>query len=201
MIRIFLWAVAALVLVSPPLDPFLDAAMARHVLLQIPALFFLGFIAGRSNWISVKRYNLLGLAGLVFFIGSLLFWMIPRSLDAAVSDNRIDQLMHLNIIAAGWALSKSLPLMPVIMRVALGMYGLTMIISLGAIYSSYDALICAVYSIGQQKETGWYLFRIAAALFLVLLVRGGYILKSGGEENRQGAEAPAGGGDNNHELN
>lgn len=37
---------AALALAAPPLDPWLDRSMARHMLLQVPLLLLLGFAVG-----------------------------------------------------------------------------------------------------------------------------------------------------------
>ncbi len=185
MIFTLFWIAALLILVLPPVDPFLDAFMSRHMLLQMPLLVILGYLAGRAMKIQLHRYNASGLAGLIFFVGTVVFWMIPHSLDTAVSDNRIDQIMHLHLLVAGWLLSKSLPLMPLILQMALWIYAIAMIFSLGLVYTTYNALICAVYTINQQKAVGQYLLWIGAVLFLLMLVRGAFLLRGlEGQENR-----------------
>ncbi|HEY5568499.1 MAG TPA: hypothetical protein VIM81_14830 [Gammaproteobacteria bacterium] len=160
---------AALVLVTPPLDPFLDAAMRRHVEWQLPALVALGYFAGRGR---VPRRlaaaNPSGLAGLAFALGSMAFWMIPRSLDVAVVHDSVDQLLHASMFGSGLALAWSLPVAPFALRVALGIHAVAMVAALGVTYSEFPRLICATYNLQQQRAVGGDLLWIAGLLWVML---------------------------------
>jgi hypothetical protein len=65
----------------PPLDPWLDATMPRHLLVQVPALLA---------------------------IGALAFWMIPRALDTAIIRNDADQALWVMVwVGAGAHLARA----------------------------------------------------------------------------------------------
>lgn len=170
--RAVLAAAAALVLVMPPLDPFLDAVMRRHVEWQMPALVVLGYLAGSGHiprWFAAANPS--GLLGLAFALGSMALWMIPRSLDVAVVHNAVDQLLHASMFGSGLALAWSLPLASFALRMALGIHGVAMIGALGIMYSEFPRLICATYNLQQQRAVGGDLQAIAVVLWVALALQ------------------------------
>jgi hypothetical protein len=170
MIARALFGIVALVLVLPPVDPYLDAVMRRQVEIQIPALALLGYLLARTRRPLLAGYNPLGLTGLAFAVAMIAFWMVPRSLDRAVLDETFDQLMHLGLLCAGAALAQSLPLAPLVLRMALGLYAVSMIAALGVVYTRYPGLICTVYSLAQQGAVGRDLLWLAPGLWVILCV-------------------------------
>ena len=153
----------ALVL-SPDVDNYFDQRMARQMLIQIPALLILGFIAGRYTLRFIEKVNENGITGLIIFIGSFLFWMLPRSLDLTVLSSTVDTIMHVNMLIAGFALGQSYPLLGFIIRMAVALLFISMLIVISMVYTNYSTLLCAVYTVEQQKEVGYYLFRGCGAL-------------------------------------
>lgn len=167
MIHFFLAVIFAIILVSPPIDNYLDVVMARHVLIQIPSLLLLGYLAGIKK--DTSGFNPYGLSGLIFFTGTIIFWMIPRSLDNAVLFNSIDQIMHLNMFIAGFFLRSSISLIPFMVKGVYLIQSIAMSTALGVLYLNYPSWVCAVYTIEQQKETGRGLLFISAAVFLLFV--------------------------------
>jgi cytochrome c oxidase assembly factor CtaG len=170
------WALAVLATVSPPVDAYLDGSMSRHMLIQMPLLAWLGYAAGQFRLISPLRLWSMPSAGLVFAMGTFLFWMLPRSLDTAVTVAWVDQLMHLNMLVAGWWLAFALPRLSFHTKMASGVYALAMTLTAGVIYAAAVVPVCATYSIRQQAAAGTLLFWIGGALFVVLLARGAALL-------------------------
>ncbi|MEO8601307.1 MAG: hypothetical protein ABI629_01890 [bacterium] len=145
----------------------------RFVVLHIPAWLALGYLAGlRLRTTRAMPWNPLGLSGLVFCLGSLSFWMIPRSVDCAVLSPWADQLLHANLLAAGVALASSVPVMPFVLRAAVSIYGASMIFSLGALYTHYSALLCGTFTLAQQKQTGRLLYILSVPIVIALLASG-----------------------------
>lgn len=170
--RALVWVLAVALLAASPLDDWLDRAEPRLLLLEIPGWLALGYVAGRrfrgKSW--VVTVNPLGLTGLAFFVGSLGFWMIPRSVDRIGTSELADQLMHANLLAAGLALSASRSLMPFVVRSAGAIYATSMIFALGMVYAHYSALLCGTFDLAQQRETGHWLllaFPVVVALTVI----------------------------------
>ncbi len=187
MIRCLCWALAVLATVSPPIDSFLDASMSRHMLLQMPLLVGLGYAAGLM-WPTLRfRLASLGLSAIIFAMGSLVFWMLPRSLDTAVTVAWADQAMHLNMLAAGWSWVIGLPRLSFHTKMAFGVYGLAMALTAGVVYATAVVPVCSRYSVQQQNEAGALLLWIGGALFIILLGRGAFLLAAIAPRRRKSA--------------
>lgn len=143
--------------------------MRRHLLLQIPALLalgaVLGFEAGRHSGPGPHR-----LSGLAFGLGAIGFWLIPRSLDAAVARQGVDLLLHLSMCAAGAALASSVPALPFALQMMLGVNGIAMLGAMGAVYSNTPWLVCASYDLAQQRRLGAALLGVAPILWAMLWI-------------------------------
>jgi len=172
------WLIAVVATVSPPVDSFLDGSMSRHMLLQMPVLVVLGYTAGSIWPMPNFRLASLGFSAVFFAMGSLVFWMLPRSLDTAVTLAWADQAMHVNMLAAGWSLAIGLPRLPFHAKMAFGVYALAMALTAGVVYAAAVVPVCSAYSVRQQNEAGIGLLWIGGALFVVLLGRGAFLLRA-----------------------
>ena len=158
------------VLLSYPLNGWFCRTMPRHQIIQLPAMFVLGLIAGiYFSTINIKETSR-GIAILIFIMASFIFWMLPHSIDKAVMIPAFNRVMHFNIIIAGFLL------MPVLRNIVfeikilfLGMLS-AMVLATGIALRAFDILLCSSFDIGQQKETGLYLIIIGFALFVLTFV-------------------------------
>ncbi len=150
--------------------------MSGHMLLQMPLLALLGYAAGRL-WPGFRiRASSHGVAAVLFGVGSLVFWMLPRSLDTAVTVAWVDQVMHLNMLTAGWFLAVGLPCLPFHTKVAFGVYALAMALAAGVVYVTAVVPVCANYSVQQQNEAGALLLWAGGVVFVILLARSVFLL-------------------------
>jgi len=159
-----------LLVLFPTVDNYLDSSMTRHVLIQIPVLIFCGIALGwklKVRWTDIDHN---GITSLIFFAGTLLFWMIPRSLDEAVTSNLLDQVMHMNMIIAGFVLGQNQHKITFMPRAIFSIYSLAMLFTMGIIYTHFSAIICATYTLEEQKDMGYTLLTILPFLFVTLFV-------------------------------
>lgn len=166
------WSLAVVALATPPLDGWLDRSMPRLLLLEMPAWFALGWLASGRVRRAGRAHDPHGLAGLVFALGAIGFWMIPRSVDLVGISALGNQLMHASLLAAGLALGASFRSLPFVVRGALGIYGASMTFALGMIYSSYTALLCGTFDLAQQKTTGKLLLALCPVVVLLVVGAG-----------------------------
>lgn len=162
-------AAGAAVLSLPPVGPWLDATMPRNLLIQVPALLALGAVAG---WPRAGHRSWTWRAGVAlgWGIGALMFWMIPRAVDAAVTDPRIDLLRQLSLWSAGAALAWAVARMGVEPRMALALHAVAMVAAMAIVYQRYPGVVCTVYDLAQQRITGVRLLAAAPALWVTAWV-------------------------------
>lgn len=160
-------AVAALfALLFFPLNPWLSLTMPRHQVMQMPAALLLGLALG----IAFRRVNIAapswGIAVLVLAMGSLIFWMLPRSIDMAAIHPGLNRLMGANMLAAGFLIAITLRNMPFEVRIAFPGMLASMLLASGATLRSFSIQVCSSFTIEQQHETGLWLLLIGAALLI-----------------------------------
>lgn len=179
--RIF-WIIAVLATVSAPLDPFFDMSMSRHMLLQMPLLAGLGYMTCKL-WPGVRLHDAAhAMSAITFAAGSLLFWMLPRSLDMAVGVAWVDQVMHANMLLAGWSVAAGIPQLVFHIKMAFGLYGVAMVLAAGAIFAATAVPVCSNYTVQQQYESGVLLLWAGGMLFVGLLIRGAMLLAATGAD-------------------
>lgn len=168
-------------LLSFPLNAWLSASMPRHQIIQLPAMFLLGFVLGANfSFLNIKETSW-GITALIFIIASFIFWMLPHSIDYAVINTTFNRIMHLNMFIAG------ILLMPVLRNTLfeikilfLGMLS-AMMLATGIALRAFNILLCSSFNIDQQKETGFYLIIIGFLLFVLTFVT---FFKAAGENNK-----------------
>ena len=187
---VILPVLAALALAAPPLDPWLDRSMARHMLVQVPLLLLLGFAVGAQVRRGLAPFvDDLGLTGLAAAVGALVFWMLPRSLDAAVESNLVDQLMHVSMFTAGTLLGAAWQRLPFAARGAVGIQLAAMLIAVGNYYAKAYVLACSAYTLELQQEAGRAM--LGASVLVVLLVVVGLGRALSGERAPRRTQSPA----------
>ena len=112
----------------------------------------------------------MGLTGLVFFLGALGFWMIPRSVDAIGTHESMNQLMHASLLVGGALFSMSVRSMSFVLCVATGIYTASMTFALGMLYSKFSALLCGTFNLAQQRALGQYLLWASPVVAVLVIV-------------------------------
>lgn len=167
-------AVIAL-LALPPVRRAMEAGMAAHMLLQFPALVAAGALIASacpgSVRRSIARWNVLGIAGLSASASVLALAMIPRLLDLALVDARVEAAKWAALLACGAALRMSwYPAGLVVQGFFLGNV-LPMTGVVGVLYQDATARLCNSYRLDEQAFVGQALVWMAIAASAAWLVQ------------------------------
>jgi hypothetical protein len=169
-------ALAALVLLSlPPARHALESSMSAQMLLQFPWLALCGFaLAGAlpAGWRTrVDRSNAYGISGLfgIALLAALL--MIPRLLDLAVIDARIDLLKTLALVLGGMALRVSWRSAGLLVQGFFLGNVLPMTAAVGQLYQDSPARLCNAYLLDDQVRLGRLLVGLAVVIAIAWSAR------------------------------
>jgi hypothetical protein len=165
-------------LALPPVRAAMESSMSAQMLLQFPLLALGGaLLAGAfpRRWRDrIDGWNRLGIAGLFGAALVLALLMIPRLLDLAVADARIDLAKALALLACGAALRLSWrPAGALVQGFFLGNV-LPMTAAVGQLYQDSPLRLCNSYLLDDQVRLGQWLVALAIlaglAWFAQLLV-------------------------------
>jgi hypothetical protein len=148
----------------------LEASMTRHMLVQIPLLALIGFMLAASwpaSWRAhLQRWNAHGIAGFFGIALLMALLMIPRLLDLAVADWRIDAAKGLALLLGGVALNLSWrPAGLLVQGFFLGNV-LPMMAAVGQLYQDSPVRLCNAYLLDDQLRLGQALVGLSVAIAL-----------------------------------
>jgi hypothetical protein len=168
--RCFATGTLYLLLASPPARAWLEGSMTGHMLLQIPLLAAVGFVASRLLPQRVQAGLLAGAGGatpfvlIAFFASS--YWMLPRALDGALASPLHEAAKFVSL-----PLLVGLPIGLAWMRLGLIARGFvwtnmfSMLLVLGWLYINAPVRVCNNYLVDQQEDAGWAMVKLAGLLF------------------------------------
>ncbi len=159
-----------LLLATPAARAWMEATMARHMLLQMPLLAASGFVLCRL--LPERRQDfLLAAAGgaipcllLAFFASG--YWMLPRALDGALANPLNEAVKFFSLaLLVGLPLGLAWKRLGVIGRSFVWTNIISMLVVLGWLYINAPVRLCNNYLVGQQESAGWGMVKLAALLF------------------------------------
>lgn len=168
-VALLLW----LALMVPMLKQLLQASMTTQMLVQIPALIVVGLLLSQAVPeridAAVARFDDHGITGLVLATLVIALWMLPRSLDASVTQPVFTIAKYLSIpLLAGLPFALSWPRMSFIVR---GVFFLELnatFFRMGWLYIIWPGRLCNNYLLDDQQRLGRYLVLIGVLLLLWL---------------------------------
>jgi len=150
---------------------WLEADMARHMLVEFPLLLVAGLASAKAlperTVALITRSNQLGLAGFTFVSLTAAYWMIPVALDQALSSGPAAAAKYASFLAAGMLLPVSFQAAPLAMQAFFVGNWVWMTATVGLLYQSTPQQLCVNYLIGTQLSTGEGL--VAAAVAIAVL--------------------------------
>lgn len=166
-----LWLLIALT----PAGTMLEATMTGHVLVEIPLLVAVGVVLGArvepSLWRVLVPLNSGGIPGVLIATFALAFWMIPRWLDAALSDPVVAFAKYVSLpVLVGMPLAWSWRRMHPIARGVVKIEFLSMLFRLGWLYLISPERLCNNYLLGDQLWLGRGFLVVGVALSVAWLV-------------------------------
>jgi hypothetical protein len=161
-----------LVLVPLPLRVLLEGDMVLHMTVQVPILIAIGVLLAPSvrphepRWLVEADW--LGIPGLLLVIFATSFWMLPRSLDRALADPRMEFIKFLSLpLLVGLPLGLSWQRLPPLGRAFVFANFLSKLGAVGALFLAAPIRLCAYYRLDQQAVAGETLIAIAAGLTIL----------------------------------
>jgi hypothetical protein len=158
--------------------PWLEQTMARHMGLELPALFILGWLAAahadRRPSGALADWNVNGVPGLLFALCVTGFWMVPAALDRAVLDDSLAIAKIASLVAAGLLARASWPAAGMVVQGFFVLNWFWMTLAAGLLYQEAPQQLCSVYLINEQAQAGtaimvWALAGLGAWLGCVSL--------------------------------
>jgi len=145
----------------------LEASMTLHMLVQYPLLALAGYLLAAAlprHWTArLHPWNAHGISGLFAAALMLAILMIPRVLDLALVDGRIETLKYLALLACGAAIRLSWrPAGLLVQGFFLGNV-LPMMAVVGNLYETSPLRVCNAYLLDDQVQLGQMLVWVAAA--------------------------------------
>lgn len=165
-------------LALPPLRHALEASMTLHMLVQYGglmlagALLFTGLPPAASR--RVAAWNTMGLAGLVAVALILAVLMIPRVLDLALVDVRVETAKFAALLLAGAALRSSWRQAGMLVQGFFLGNVLPMTGTIGWLYEESPLRVCNAYGLEDQQRLGLLLVGIAWMVGIGWLVNVGW---------------------------
>ncbi|WP_411885374.1 hypothetical protein [Polaromonas sp. YR568] len=155
----------------PAVRQALEASMTRHMLVQYPLLMLAGWLLAAalpSRWLTrLDRWNAHGISGLLATALMLAILMIPRVLDLALVDGRIEIFKYLALLACGAAIRLSWQAAGLLVQGFFLGNVLPMMVVAGNLYETSPMRICNAYLLDDQERLGRMLVWVAAAIAVV----------------------------------
>jgi len=169
-------AVLFAALLLPPVRAWLEASMTLQMLVQIPLLIGVGYLlAGALPErldASIARWNHHGITSLVLASLAGMLWMLPRSLDAAVSEPWTALAKFTSVpLLIGLPLGLGWPRMGFVVR---GVFLLELIATffrLGWLYLVSPLRLCNNYLLDDQQRAGQYMLVIGGVILACVLAK------------------------------
>ena len=174
------------VLLLPPVRRALESGMTLHMLAQYPAVLAAGALlvgAVPRRWQqSIQRCNELGIAGLLFAAVTMAVLMVPRVLDLALVDARVETMKLLALALSGAALRLSWQRAGTVVQAFFLGNVLPMWAVAGTLYQDWPARLCNAYLLDDQQTLGAALPWVAAGTLVRWLLHTGWMhsVKAGG---------------------
>jgi len=157
-------------LTLPAVRHWLEASMTRHMLVQFPLLALAGFglaaSLGQRRVERLNRWNGHGITGLFAAALLLALLMIPRLLDLALVDGRIELAKFLALLVCGAAVQLSWQTAGLLVQGFFLGNVLPMTVVVGYLFESSPVRLCNAYLLGDQERLGQGLVWSAAAVGL-----------------------------------
>lgn len=166
-------ALLMLVSMAPAVRRFLEASMTAQMLVQLPLLVAVGWLASRAVparvLTRVERWNRSGVSGLILATAVAAFWMLPRSLDASTSQPLVAAAKYLSVpLLVGLPIALSWRRMGFVVRGLILAELVATCFRLGWLYRISPIRLCSSYGLDDQQRLGGYLLAVGGGLLVWL---------------------------------
>ncbi|MCP4780418.1 MAG: hypothetical protein GY877_06605 [Hyphomicrobium sp.] len=149
---------------------FFESNPVSHVLIQLPLLAWCGALLAQPAINLEAEWNRGGVVALLIALFGITFWMLPRSIDAALFSPAMEVAKFISLplcvgapLAIGWARAHPL------LRGFLKAQAVSMLGVMAFLYTHAPVRICNAYLVDDQLRLG-YAFLFTAIAVVVLWV-------------------------------
>ena len=161
-------------LILPPVVTLAESIMAIHMHMQMPLLMISGMLM--APYIIQKfpkffaKWNGNGIPGILLFIIIVIYWMLPRTMDEALTIPTVELFKFISLpFLAGVPLWDSWKKIGKKVQNAVFIIISVMFAFLAVLYIASPAQLCNNYLIVEQKTLGWGFVFLAACIFFYFI--------------------------------
>lgn len=140
------------------LQPWFEQSMARHMGLELPLFFIVGWCAARVAGDTLIRvvapWNMAGIPALTFAMIVVSVWMVPSALDYAVLSPIVAVIKVASLVLAGLLAGASWREAGVVIQAFFVMNWFWMTLVVGILYWEAPQQLCSVYPAQGQAHAG-----------------------------------------------
>nr|WP_309098812.1 DUF1404 family protein [Fredinandcohnia onubensis] len=160
----------------PYIRSLLEESMVGTMLIQYPLLIGSGYVLAKGfprKWRGFfVYYNENGIAGILITICVVGFWVLPRSVDAALNEPILEITKYMSLsLLAGVLLFYSWQLLGPISKAFIWANVISMIFVMSWLYSVSPARLCNNYLVTAQQQLGKAMFVLGLVICIIFIGR------------------------------
>lgn len=158
-------------LLLPPVATLLESIMAIHMHMQMPLLVISGLLMApffQKRFPGFfRKWNNNGLPGMLLFIVIWTYWMIPRTMDEALTVQTVEVFKFISLpFLAGVPFRDSWRKLNTMGKCVMYIYFILTSIIMGWLYIASPDQLCNNYLLVEQKALGWSYATIGAVILI-----------------------------------
>ena len=171
----FLFGLVLLIgLMFPPVADLMESVMIIHMHMQMPMLviagFFMAHLFQQRFAVFFEKYNQNGMPGILLFIIIMGYWMLPRTMDEALSVQSVEIFKFISLpFLAGVPLRDSWNKLSKLWKNNLITLFTVMFLGLGWLYIQSNDQLCNNYLVIDQIILGWGFITMAICMVIYLI--------------------------------
>lgn len=161
-------------LMVPPVAHLMESIMIVHMHMQMPMLVIAGFLMGRLFLMKFpqffSKWNSNGVPGIALFIIIMVYWMIPRTMDDALTIQSVEVFKFISLpFLAGVPLRDSWGKLSSLGRNLIILGFMVLSFAMGWLYIYSNTQLCNNYLMIDQITLGWGFITMAICMGIYLL--------------------------------
>ncbi|MEH7247749.1 hypothetical protein V7114_13300 [Neobacillus niacini] len=160
-------------LVAPPVAHFMESLMVIHMHMQMPMLVIAGMLMApffQKRFPGFfEKWNSNGVPGITLFVIIMVYWMLPRSMDEALTSQVVEGFKFVSLpFLAGISLRESWKKLKPFGKNAIIICFTILFIGLGWLYIWSPVQLCNNYLVIEQVTLGWAFLLTAIGMVVYL---------------------------------
>lgn len=161
-------------LAIPPVAQLMESVMIIHMHMQMPMLVIAGFLMGRFFQIRFpyffNKWNQNGVPGILLFTIIMVYWMLPRTMDEALTSFSSEFFKFLSLpLLAGLPLRLSWKKLTSTWKNIIFITFTALFLLMGWLYIFSPDQLCNNYLLIEQITLGWGFLTMAICMVVYLI--------------------------------